>query len=359
MVRALPAGADPTAGAVSPNVEHLAHVPFDAGTATGLRIVDEYMYVTSWRHFSIYDISAPRTPELLSTTPFGFQYENEDVATNGRILLFAETAPLPRVHVWDVEDKTNPQEIATLDTPLGNSIPGGEHTVSCILGCSYAYGSAGSVIDLRNPTRPKIVGNWLKAIGGMDKVHDIDEVNNGLIVTAPTDTPFQVVDVRVPTKPKVLAAGHPPTGGWIYHGSRWPRRGADDFLMMNGEGSRSPLQTYDTRGWRKTKTFRRIDSYTMAGGNIVNGRSPKSDGAHWFQENPTFRNGGYVVAGWYSQGTRVLQVDDKGKIKEVGYFLPYVGDTWASYWVDDEIIYSVDLVRGIDILRFDRSLPQG
>src|SRR5688500_8912336 len=73
----LPAQADPTAGAVSPNVEHIAHVPFDAGTATGLRIVGKHMYVTSWRHFSIYDISAPTTPELLSTTPFGFQYENE------------------------------------------------------------------------------------------------------------------------------------------------------------------------------------------------------------------------------------------------------------------------------------------
>jgi len=355
----MPASADPTAGAVSPNVEHLAHVPFDVGTATGLRIVGDYMYVTSWRHFSIYNVSAPTTPALLSTTPFGFQYENEDVATNGKILLFAETAPLPRIHVWDVEDKTNPQEIATLDVPLGNSVPGGEHTVSCILGCTFAYGSAGSVIDLRNPAQPKIIGNWLKVTGAKDEVHDVDEVKNGLIVTAPLDTGFQVIDVRAPTRPKVLAQGAPPSGGWIYHGSRWPRRGADDFLMMNGEGSAAPLQTYATRGWRKTKTFRRIDSYEMTGGgNIVDGRSPKgNESAHWFQENPTFHNGGYVAAGWFAQGTRVLHVDGAGKIKEVGYFLPYVGDTWASYWVDDEIIYSVDLVRGIDILRFDRTLP--
>ena len=342
----LPAAADPTAGAVSPNVEHLAHVPFDVGTATGLRIVGDYMYVTSWRHFSIYDISAPTTPELLSTRPFGFQYENEDVATNGEILLFAETAPLPRVHVWDVEDKTNPQEIATLDIPLANSIPGGEHTVSCILGCSFAYGSSGSIIDLRSPAEPKILGNWLRAIGSKDAVHDVDEVSNGLIVTSPRDTGFQVVDVRTPTKPKVLAEGPPPSGGWIYHGSRWPRKGDDNFLMMNGEGSNAPLQTFDARGWRKTKTFRRIDSFEL------------SESAHWFQENPTFHNGGHVVAGWYGQGTRVLHVDDAGKIKEVGFFVPHVGNTWAAYWADDEIFYSVDLVRGIDILRFDPTHPQ-
>jgi hypothetical protein len=94
-----------------------------------------------------------------------------------------------------------------------------------------------------------------------------------------------------------------------------------------------------------------------SGGNVMDGRSPKNgESAHWFQENPTFHDGGYVVAGWYAQGTRVLEVDSAGKIHEVGYFLPYVGDTWASYWVDEETIYSVDLVRGIDILRFDPTL---
>ena len=357
-VGVLPAQADPTAGAVSPNVEHIAHVPFDVGTATGLRIVGKHMYVTSWRHFSIYDISAPTTPELLSTTPFGFQYENEDVATNGEILLFSETAPLPRVHVWDVEDKTNPQEIATLDIPLKNSVPGGEHTVSCILGCSFAYGSQGSIIDLREPSRPKIVGDWVKLVGAKDRYHDVDEVKRGLIVTSPSSSPFEVVDVRVPTKPKVLARGEAPDGSWIYHGSRWPRQGADAFLMMNGEGGGAPLQTFDARGWKKTGTFRRIDSYTMTGGNIADGRSPKgSESAHWFQESPTFHNGGYVASGWYAHGTRILEVDGSGKIEEVGYFLPYAGDTWAAYWADAETIYSVDLVRGIDILRFDPSLP--
>lgn len=355
---AVPAHADPTAGVVSPNVEHLAHVPFDAGTATGLRVVGDYMYITSWRHFSIYDVSLPTAPELLSTTPFGFQYENEDVATNGSILLFAETVPLPRLHVWDVEDKTNPQEIATLDIPLSNTVPGGEHTVTCVLGCSFAYGSSGSIIDLRQPSEPKIAGNWTKLIGQKDGVHDVDEVSNGLIVTAPSNTPFQVLDVRVPTKPKVLAQGEAPDGDWIYHGARWPRGGKDSFLMMNGEGGGAPLQTFDARGWRKTRSFRRIDSFLVPSGNVLDGHAPKqNESAHWFQEHPDFHNGGYVVAGWYSQGTRILQVDDEGKIKEAGYFLPYVGDTWAAYWLNDEIIYSVDLVRGIDILRFDRDIP--
>lgn len=355
-----PAHADPTAGIVSPNVEHLGHVPFDIGTATGLRIVGDYMYVTSWRNFSIYDVSRPTTPELLSTTPIGFQYQNEDVATNGKILLFAETVPLPRVHVWNVEDKSNPREVATVDIPMRNEVPGGDHTVTCVLGCSFAYGSSGTILDLRQPSEPKLVGNWIDLIGEKGLVHDVEEVTNGLIVTATSYTPFRVVDVRKPERPTSLAQGPPPSADWIYHGARWPRRGKDSFLMMNGEGRAGPLQTFDTRGWRKTRSFRKIDSFSVPGGNVLDGHSPKqNESSHWFQEHPDFHNGGYVAAGWFSQGTRIVRVDENGNIEEVGYFLPYVGDTWAAYWRSDEIIYSVDLVRGIDILRFDSDAGEG
>lgn len=49
---------------------------------------------------------------------------------------------------------------------------------------------------------------------------------------------------------------------------------------------------------------------------------------------------------------RFVEVDPKGAITEVGYFLPAGGSTIASYWITDDIVYSIDLVRGIDILRF-------
>jgi hypothetical protein len=55
---------------------------------------------------------------------------------------------------------------------------------------------------------------------------------------------------------------------------------------------------------------------------------------------------------WYEHGTRFLDVDSKGKIKEVGWFLPLGGSTSATYWINDEILYAVDYNRGIDILRY-------
>ena len=59
-----------------------------------------------------------------------------------------------------------------------------------------------------------------------------------------------------------------------------------------------------------------------------------------------------LAAGWYHSGTRFLDVDAKGKIKEVGWFLPNGGGTSGAYWITDEIVYAVDYTRGIDVLRY-------
>ncbi|MGH2729579.1 MAG: hypothetical protein ACRDJI_03110, partial [Actinomycetota bacterium] len=91
-----PAGAGPTQGGVtSDNVEYIGHVAFEVGTATGARVVGQYLYVTSWRSFSIYDVEDPLNPQLVSMTPYaeeveGFRFENEDVGTNGKILIMSE-----------------------------------------------------------------------------------------------------------------------------------------------------------------------------------------------------------------------------------------------------------------------------
>src|SRR5688500_6993631 len=83
-------------GVSSDTVEHVAFIPFEVGTATGANFFsqgkDNYMIITSWRSFSIYNINDPENPELVGNpVPFGFKFENEDVATNGSIMLFSES----------------------------------------------------------------------------------------------------------------------------------------------------------------------------------------------------------------------------------------------------------------------------
>ena len=173
-----------THGVTSDNVEHVAFVPFEVGTATGAKVVGDYLYVTSWKSFSIYDISDPLEPKQLSQTNFGFKFENENVSTNGEIMLFAEAVPNDSLHVWDVEDKSNPTEIAVLQGA-------GSHTATCILNCKYSYGTydfvgpegtstGATLVDLRNPAKPKELGHWNEKLK-FDKVHDVTEVSPGRV----------------------------------------------------------------------------------------------------------------------------------------------------------------------------------
>jgi hypothetical protein len=365
------ATAGPSAGGLSSdNVEFVQFVPFEVGSATGANFwgkgKDRYMVITSWRSFSIYDISDPASPALISTTPFGFKFENEDVATNGEIMLFSESLPGNVLHVWDIEDKTNPVEVASVQGA-------GNHTTDCILDCTYAYGSDGAITDLRNPAKAKLLDStWGEGTPAGNSGHDVNEVAPGLVLTS--TNPMMVLDARKdPAHPKLLAQSEQMDA--FVHSNDWARDAKDDYALSTGEtwvggadsrcddGS-AGLTTWDTRGWRKTHTLKKIDTIRMyngpegggppSGNPIVNG--PFGCSSHWFEAHPKFHNGGLVVGGWYNHGTRIHEVSSKGKLKEIGYFLPHAGGTSGAYWITDRIVYAVDYQRGLDVLEYTGKL---
>jgi hypothetical protein len=356
------ASAGPTAGGIATdNVEYVGFVPFDQTSSTGVTVVGKHAYLTSWKNLSIYDVSDPTAPELLGYEPLGFKFENENVATDGKILLFSEELPLDTLHVYDVEDKSNPTLIAQVEGA-------GDHTTTCILKCNWAYGSDGHITDLRNPKKPKLQKlNWHEAVGLQARAHDVEEYRNGFVVVSTLETPLMILDVRDPLDPKLLATGKHPhpwgEGGFLFHSGRWPNGGRDRFLLMQGEDNfnarcnenNGPFMTFSTKGWQKTHSVKLVDSFRVQNGVYADG-SPAANGlgcsAHWFEEHATFDNGGLVAVGYYEHGTRFLDVAPTGKIKEAGYFMPYGGSTSAAYWLSKNIVWAVDYTRGIDILRW-------
>ena len=84
--------------------------PQEILSATGANTRGDYLYLTSWKAISIYDISEPLNPKVRAYKPVGFMFENENVATNGKILLFSESLPNDVLHVYDVSDKTRIRE---------------------------------------------------------------------------------------------------------------------------------------------------------------------------------------------------------------------------------------------------------
>lgn len=355
------ANAGPSSGGfTSDNVDYLKFVPFEVGTATGARRVGDLLFVTSWKNYSIYDVKDPMNPKLIGTPhPIGFAFENEDVAVDSKhkYLIFSETLPTNRLHVYDLQSLENPREIATVSGAAN-------HTMSCIFDCRYLWGSSGKVIDMKRPDQPKLIGMWNEGLPGKSG-HDITELSPGIILTS--TTPTMLLDARKSVlKPKVLAVGD--QADYFIHSVIWPRAGKDKFALISGEtnatqrcdADSAKWHVYDTTGWQRTKKLKEVDSYSFSNGVYADGK-PAVNGlgcsSHWFNEHPSWKDGGLVALGSYEHGTRFLTVDHKsGKITERGWFVPLAGSTSASYWLTDKIVYNIDYTRGIDILQYNGPL---
>jgi len=351
----VPAAAAPTTDAgpgpgyfASDNVEWITNIPVNLDSA-GARIVGNYFYITTSNGLTIYDISEPEAPARLGFLPMPQQpyFAEEDVDTNGKILLISTIGSL---YVVDVEDKANPVSI-------GEIADADEHTYTCVLDCTYAYGSEGAIISLKDPTSPKRVGDWTEG-NEVQSTHDVTEVKPGLIMTS--SQPLRYLDARKnPAKPKTIALGQNEDGRFI-HSNLWPNKGKDRMLLVGGESggptcdeSDGAFMTWDVTKVARTHSFKMIDEYRVKNGLPTDGDAPANlYCTHWFDTHPTYRNGGLVAMGWYEHGTRFLTVSPKGKIGEAGYFIPVGGSTSAAYWANGEIVYAVDYNRGIDILRF-------
>jgi hypothetical protein len=231
-----------------------------------------------------------------------------------------------------------------------------DHTFSCVLGCTWAYGSRGSIVDLRDPAHPKVAGSWasLPTSDGFD----VTEVSPGMVLTS--SRTVRLLDARRdPAHPRLVKKGTT-TDNRLLHSNKWPRGGKDKFFLVQGEtpfSGRCTPQSGAIMTW-DAKTFRMVDAFRVTNGTYTDSNPPAGAAgctAMWFQPHSTFKDGGLVAAGFFEHGVRFLDVDRKGRIQEVGYYTPLGGATIAAYWITDEIVYSVDIEKGIDILRYDRN----
>ena len=355
----------------SKNFELVTSVPI-GGISVGGQAVGDTYFVASWQTgLRSYDISDPENPVELDHLPEVSHNENEDLATNGKILLlskFNRADPANQLAVIDVSDPKDMKVIATL--------PGaGGHTMTCLYDCKWAYASSsksasdGLIVDLRDPKNPKLVDKkWSELIGV--PAHDVTEVRPGLVVTS--STPMFVLDTTDPANPKILQKGKddaPHTG----HNNIWPRAGKDRFMFSASETSANgrcelysdddgrTLQFWDTRGWKRSG-FRPVGSYTLNSGEghpPVDALGVQGCSAHWAHEHPSFKNGGLVAMAAWSHGVRLLDVSSDGKVTEVGYFMKDVQGAVDVEWINDRIAYVIEDgggIGGFDVIKYTGKL---
>lgn len=346
-----PLGGASTGGYSSPNVEFVKNFPQHSDTA-GARKLGDFFYITTERDLTIYDVSKPLDPKQVGHlvlpklgTPV---FTEEDPDTNGSILLVSNGGELL---VIDVSDKRAPKLLSRLKGA-------DDHTVSCVLDCTWAYGSEGTIVDLRDPSRPRLSpASWQTQ--DIESEHDVTEVSRGIVLTS--TQPLKLLDARANPESPVVLASTPHENGRFIHANRWPRGGKDDFLLVGGEAvgpgcSEDPsasFSTWDAREFRESGTTRQIDEFRLGPGSPTEGRAPESSFCvHWFDEHPNYRNGGLVAIGWYEHGTHFLKVGNDGQISEVGWFVAGGGQSSAAYWIDERTVYVADYIRGLDVLRF-------
>ena len=347
---------DPGPGYVSAtsNVSYLGTVATDADTA-GARLLGKTFYVLTAKGLTIYDVSTPTLPVPLGFTPLPHtpNQEREDVDTNGKILVAGQfyTGVL---YVVDVSNPRVPTLLSTLNGAAG-------HTNTCVLSCKWVYSSEGKIVDLRDPRNPRLAGDWRDAAGVRDS-HDWTEIRPGLLMGA--TNPVVYLDARKnPAEPKRIGAGGVPDRRFI-HGNLWPRAGKDRWLLVGSESSflcnnpkTGSFMVYDTRSFARTKRFTFVGDYSLTPGDPLDDKGQAEVNqhcGHWFQPHPKFKDGGLVAVAWYGFGTRFVEVTKTGKVVERGWFQGG-GQASSAYWISDDVVYSLDYVRGIDILRFDRS----
>jgi hypothetical protein len=373
------APADPPL-ATSSNVHLLGHMP---GSAAGMNFKDHYAYVTGWSGITVLDIASPAAPSVVGELPLP-HFENEDVDLCSDTLVVVndrEAKDLGSLmYVVSIANPTSPTIQAILPLGLTGSGRGSGHIANFVTtDCSQAWVDGGDhveVVDLSDPTAPRSLGKFESAASMSDafKVsHDTELDSTGTVWNVGGGGAAGYRLTADPLAPKLLgttgAAGVNPSpyNDFILHNSQ--RRGKtlliteEDYIDTDevppgGCRGQGKFETWDLSGLKKGKitplSTWETELNGMFTGGAVDSKAPVTVNcsSHWFDARD-----GVAAVGWYEQGVRFLDYTTPTDIKQVGYYIPANGSTWASYWSptdpNGQIVYTADVYRGVDVLRID------
>jgi hypothetical protein len=388
--------------AATDNVEFLGRFPEHAGTAGG-RLLGDRFYLTDPRGVFVYDTTTPEDPQLLGSLPLpqsetGVALAQEDPDTDGHILLVdaidpLAPTPLPQLQVVDVSDPTAMEVIGTA--------PVVDHTWTCVStaerGCAYAYGRTGYIVDLTDPTDPVVLDtSWREHVGlgegfsNRPYTHDLTEFRTGRVMSAGAHN--VLMDTTDPAVPRLLEDLEVDYHTFGYHSVEWADEGRDPILVAGTEiapqgptnlagsdcqGEGSWISTYGAasvveadRRYERSRNakhfdragFERLDTFHVEErGIFLDGDAPAHTlyYAHWMELAPSFDGGGRMVVAYYDWGTRFVDVAPDGTMAEIGWFTPAEGYAGSAQWITDDVVYSMDYRRGLEVLRLSGGTATG
>jgi hypothetical protein len=367
--------------AASSNVHTVAHIP---GSAAGMTFKDHYAFLSGWGGITVLDIADADSPDVVGGLPLP-HFENEDVDLCGNTLLVVNdrvTRDIGSVmYVISIANPTSPTVAAVL--PLGwtgNAGRGSGHIANFVkTDCSQAWIDGGDhveVVDLTVPSAPRSLGKFASAAADSDAFrvsHDTELDSTGTVWNVGGGGAAGYRLTANPLAPQLVGttgdAGRNPSpyNDFILHNSQ--RRGKTlllteedyvdtDEVPPGGCRGQGKFETWDLSGL-KSGAITPQDTWEtelngMFTGGAVDSKAPVTVNcsSHWFDAKD-----GVAAVGWYEQGVRFLDYRTPTDIKQVGYYIPANGSTWAAYWSptdpNGEVVYTADAYRGVDVLRID------
>ena len=373
--------------AMSSNVQVGEHVP---GSFAGMVFKDHYAFLSGWGGITVLDIAEAESPRVVGDLPLP-HFENEDVDACGDVLMVVNdraTRDLGSVlYVVSIANPTTPTVAAVL--PLGwtgNAGRGSGHIANFVKAdCTQAWIDGGDhveVVDLTVPTAPRSLGKFASAAAdsaAFNVSHDTELDSTGTLWSTGGGGAAGYRLTANPLAPQLMGttgdAGRNPSpyNDFILHNSQ--RR--DNTLLVTEEDyiDTDEVPPGGCRGQGKFETW---DLSALDTGQItpqdtwetelngmftegsVDSKAPVTVNcsSHWFDAQD-----GVAAVGWYEQGVRFLDYRTPTDIKQVGYYIPANGSTWAAYWSptdpNGEIVYTADAYRGVDVLKIDRNKLTG
>ena len=364
--------------ATSSNVQTVAHVP---GSAAGMTFKDHYAYVSGWAGITVLDIAQADAPRVAGVLPLP-HFENEDVDLCGNTLLVVNDRAASDIgavmYVVSIANPTAPTVSAVLPLGLTGSGRGSGHIANFVKSdCSQAWVDGGDhveVVDLTAPSAPRSLGKFESAASMSDNFkvsHDTELDSTGTVWNVGGGGAAGYRLSADPLKPQLVGttgeAGRNPSpyNDFILHNSQ--RR--DDTLLITEEDyidtdetppggcrGQGKFETWDVSGLATGAITPQDTWETELNGMFTNGsvdsKAPVTVNcsSHWFDAKA-----GVAAVGWYEQGVRFLDYSNPSDIKQVGYYIPANGSTWAAYWSptdpNGEVVYTADAYRGVDVLR--------
>jgi LVIVD repeat len=367
--------------AASGNVSLVGNIP---GTAAGITFKGQYAYVSGWTGIRVLDISQADTPRLVGGLPLP-HFENEDVDLCGDTLIVVNdraTRDLGALmYVVNIAIPTAPSISAVLPLGLTGEGRGSGHIANFVkTDCTQAWVDGGDhveVVDLSDPTAPKSLGKFESAASLSDAfkvTHDTELDDTGTLWSVGGGGAAGYRLTSDPLAPELIGttgdAGRNPSpyNDFILHNSQ--RRG--DTLLVTEEDyidtdevppggcrGQGKFETWDLSGLGTGSIAPQDTWETELNGMFTSGAADSKApvtvncSSHWFDAKD-----GVAAVGWYEQGARFLDYRTPTDIRQVGYYIPANGSTWAAYWSptdpSGEIVYTADAYRGIDVLRVAR-----